>query len=90
MLYCLSYQPYKDMAVEDHVFQFELLFVLVLVDEGGLKFTFLPYVEFLNFDLLCKVHSVLGHSFEDRFLRAPIDGELLVLLVVVQVLYLIL
>ena len=52
-MFCrLSHKPYEDMAVEDHVFEFEILFVAVLVNEGGLEFSLLSDIELLDFDLL--------------------------------------
>lgn len=59
MLNALTYEPYEDMSVKDHVFKLEFLFVFVLVDECSFKLTFLPYVELLDLDLFCKVDSVL-------------------------------
>ena len=85
MFSALTYKPYEDVAVEDHVFKLEVLFVFVLVDECGLEFAFLSYVELLHLDLFGEVNAVLGHSLEDGLLRAPVDGELLVLLVVIKV-----
>ena len=52
-MFCpLSHKPYKNVAVEYHVFELELLLVLVLVDEGCLKLSLLSYIEFLHLDLL--------------------------------------
>ena len=90
MLPLLADKPYKDMAVEDHVFELEILLVLIFVDEGCLKFTLLSYIELLDLYLLGKVNAVLGHSLEDGFLSAPLDRELLVPLVLLQVIDLIL
>ena len=89
MFSALTYKPYEDMTVEDHVFEFEILFIFILMDEGCLKFTFLSYIELLHLDLLGEVHAVLGHSLEDGLLCTPVDGKLLVLLVVIKVLDLI-
>ena len=59
MFSCLSHKPYENVAVKDHILEFKIFFVLVLVNECGLKFTFLSYIELLNFDLLCEIDSVL-------------------------------
>ena len=85
LLYGLAHKPYENVAVEDHVFQLELLLVLVLVDEGSLKFTLLADVELLHLDLFREVHPVLGHSLEEGLFGAPVDGELLVPLVLLQI-----
>ena len=85
-MFCgLSYQPYDDMTVEYHILKFEILLVLILVDECCLEFALLSYIELLHFDLLGEINPVLRHSLEDGFLCTPVDGELLVLLVVVEV-----
>ena len=52
MFYQLSYKPYEDVAVEDHIFELEFLLMLVLVDEGSLKLSLLSHIEFLHLDLL--------------------------------------
>ena len=59
MLNALTYEPYEDMSVKDHVFKLEFLFVFVLVDDCSFKLTCLPYVALRDLDLLCKVDSVL-------------------------------
>ena len=86
----LSNKPYKQMTVEYHIFKFEILLEFILVDEGGFKFTFLAEIELLNLDLLGKIHTVLRHSLVDRLLRAPVDCELLVLLLVIEIVDLVL
>ena len=48
----LSYQPNEYMTVKDHVFKFEILLVLVLVDEGSFKLSFLADIELFNLNLL--------------------------------------
>ena len=90
MLNALTYEPYEDMSVKDHVFKLEFLFVFVLVDECSFKLTFLPYVELLDLDLLSINDAVLRHSLEDRLLCTPVDCELLVPLVLLQVVDLVL
>ena len=82
-----AYEPYKHMTVEHHVLKLEFFLVFVLVDEGCFELSLLPYIEFFHLDLLCKIHSVLGHPLEDRLLCTPVDGELLVLLVIVEIVY---
>ena len=59
MFFVLSYKPYENMAVEHHVFELEILLVLILVDECRLEFSLLSYIEFLDLDLLREIHSVL-------------------------------
>ena len=73
------------MAVKHHVFEFEILFVLVFMDEGCLELSFLAQVELLYLDLLREIHSVLRHPLEDGLFGAPVDRELLVLLLVMQI-----
>ena len=55
MLCGLAHKPYENVAVEDHILQFEVLLVLILVDEGSLEFTLLADIELLYLDLLRKV-----------------------------------
>ena len=78
------------MAVEYHIFKFEILFVFVLVDESGLQFAFLADIEFLHLDLLGEYDAVLGHSLEDGLFRTPVDRELLVSLLLLEIVDLIL
>ena len=73
------------MAVEGHITQFELLFVFVLVDEGGLQFAFVAEVELLDFYLLGEIDAVDRHSLVYGLLRAPVDRKLLVLLLLVVI-----
>ena len=86
----LSDNPHKDMPVEYHVLRFELLLVSVLVDEPRIQLSLLLRGEPVDFYLFGKVHLVLGHPFEDGFLRAPLDCKLFVPSVLVDVLYLLL
>ena len=52
-MFCgLSYKPYENVAVEDHVFKLEILLMLVLVNEGCLKLSLLSDMELLDLDLL--------------------------------------
>ena len=73
------------MVVEGDVFKFEILLIAVLVDEGGIQLAFPLGAEALDLDLFGKRHPVCGDSLEYGFLGAPVDGELLVALVVIQV-----
>ena len=72
------------MAVERDVLEVEF-FLVVLVDKGGFQFPFAAGTEALDLDLLGKIEVVYGEKLEDRFLGAPVDGELLVALVVLEV-----
>lgn len=54
----LAYNPDEDVAVKCNILEFEFILITVLVDECGLKFTFSPRMETLDFDLLCKIHVV--------------------------------
>ena len=74
------------MAVEGHVFQVELFFVFVLVDEGSFEFAFATGAETLNLDLFGEVYVVTAQQLEDGFLGAPVDGQLFVSLLVFQIL----
>ena len=78
------------MTVENQIFELELLFIFILVDEGSLELSFLAEIELLHLYLLRKIHSVLRHPLVDGLLRTPVDGELLVLLFVIKVVNLIL
>ena len=73
------------MTVEGHILELELLFEAVLVDESGIQLSLTFEAEIVNFYLLCKIDIVLGHFFEHCFLGAPVDGQLLVPLVLIQV-----
>ena len=77
------------MPVEHHILQLKFLLMFILMDKRRLKFPLLSYIELLDLYLFGKIHPVLGHSLEYGFLGAPVYGQLLVLLVVMQVLYLI-
>ena len=68
------------MPVEGDVFELQLLFVAVLVDERGLELAFASRAEPLDLDLLREVDMVLGHFLENGLLCAPVYGQLLVLL----------
>ena len=81
----LTDQPYQYMTVEHHIFKVEFFLIFVLMNEGRFKLAFFLEVELFHLDLLCEIYTVLRHSLENRFLRAPVDCELLVLLVVVKV-----
>ena len=80
----LAYKPYKKMTVEDHIFKLEILLELVLVDECGFEFAFLAEIELLHLYLLSEIHTVLRHSLIDSLLCAPVDRELLVLLLIIH------
>ena len=73
------------MPVEGHVFQVELFFVAVLVHKGGLQLTLSAGTETLNLDLLREVHVVAAQEFEDGLFGAPVDGQLLVAFIVLQI-----
>ena len=77
------------MAVEDHIFEFEILLVFILVDECRFKLSFLAYIELLYLDLLGEDDAVLRHSLEYGLLCAPVDGKLLVSLLLLEIVYLI-
>ena len=76
------------MPVEKDITELEFFFMSVLVGKGGFQFAFSLESEFFHFDLFRKVDPVLGHPFVYGFFCAPIDGQLLVLLVVIQIFYL--
>ena len=78
------------MAVKSHVLQIKLFLVSVFIDKGCFELAFAPRAEALDFNLLGEIQVVDGQSFEYRFLGAPIDGELLVPLVVFEVFNLVL
>ena len=78
------------MVVEGDIFKFEFFFVAVLVDECGVQLSLVPQAEAVHLDLLGKIHMVRRDSLEYGFLCAPVDGKLLILLLVVQVVDLIL
>lgn len=54
----LADDPDEDVAVKCNVLEFEFILITVLVDECGLKFTFSPRMETLDFNLLCKIDIV--------------------------------
>ena len=81
----LAHDPHEDVAVEGDVFEVEFLFVVFLAGEGGLELAFAAGAEALDLDLLGEIHVVAAQELEDGFLGAPVDGELLVALVVLQV-----
>ena len=78
------------MPVESGVFEFELLLMAVLVYECCLELPLAPRMETLNLYLIGEIHVVQGQSLEDGLLGAPVDGELLVAPVVIEVVYLVL
>ena len=78
------------MAVEDLVVELESLFLTVLVDESGLQLAFVAGGKALHFYLSGEVHTATGHALVDGFLGAPVDGQLLVGVVVREVVLLVL
>ena len=78
------------MTVEDHVLKLEIFLMLILVDECSFKLSLFPEVELLHLYLLGEIHAVLRHSLEYGLLRAPVDGELLVPLLLLQIVDLVL
>ena len=72
------------MAVEGHVLEFVLLLKAILVGEGGHQLTLSAQAEIVDLDLLGEVDAVLRDHLVHRFLGAPVDGELLVALIFVN------
>ena len=60
------------------------------MDEGGLQLALIAGGETLHLYLPREVHTVAGHALVDGFLCAPVDGQLLVGVVVREVVLLIL
>ena len=77
--------PDQKMAVEGHVAELQIVLVTVIVGEGGGQVAFVVETETVNLDLLGKIHSVVRSQLVDCFLGAPVDGQLLVLAVVVEI-----
>ena len=78
------------MVVKGDIFKLKLFLVAILVDEGRVKLTLTFRAETLDLDLLGEIHPVGRKSFEDGFLGAPIDRQLLVPLVIIKVIDLVL
>ena len=78
------------MVVEGHIFKLEFLLIAVLVDEGRVKLSLSLRTEALHLDLLGEIHPVGRESFEYGFLGAPVDGQLLIALVLIQIFNLVL
>ena len=73
------------MAVEGDVLEFQVLFVAVLMGKGRFDFPFAPHTERLHFDLLGEIYLVLRHFLVNGFLGAPVNGQLLVALFIVEI-----
>ena len=72
------------MAVEGHVLKFIFLFEAVLVRERGHQFAFAAHAEIVDLDLVGEIDAVLRDHLVHGFLGAPVDGELLVALLLVD------
>ena len=73
------------MTVESHVLKKDLLFKAVFLDKRSRQLSLSAKSEIVNFYLLSKVHVVLRHFLIHRLLCAPINSQLLVTLLFVEI-----